>query len=433
MPERRDRKNRLLEWRGAGDEAHLSLTADQYRAVRERHQREQAKHRAVTQSAREWARRFDAEIWNYNPSAKTAKNSFKTLESFARKVAGDLHGDTSTERAKALAKDTKDLHRFTFIWPADKYVDRAKGMFDYREQTNLEEYKVKHTWEKPMFKGLNWVVGRNTPPGSTASWSVDSYDSLEMAQRSLRADGEDRRWGVFKTQDGVKFEVQAHTPETVAINKKTHDIYEAQRVSNQDDFGLQTAFNYMRYRAYIDNGVVIPANIGRLPGNAGRESPPPAPTKEAWDRAQAAVRTRELQNHPARAATAVAMGAPDPASRTHSDASVADSFAGLSLASSQQSLTSRYESGARPSFESPLAPSIAGLASRVAEQYPRSDVPYPSYARFGPAYHPSASTAASISQGYQGVPRAMSHQEVQYLARQRQQQRGGAGRGQTPG
>ena len=88
--------------------------------------------------------------------------------------------------------------RYTLTAPADQL---AKKVLDTMAQLEKAGYKttiVKNTWDAPnaSYRGINTTV---------------------------------------ESPDGIKFELQYHTPESYAMKDRTHILYEQQRVLDPED------------------------------------------------------------------------------------------------------------------------------------------------------------------------------------------------------
>lgn len=114
----------------------------------------------------------------------------KSEESLTRKIF-DI-ADATGEDPEEVAKDMKDVLRYTTVFTPDKYVDGVKTTVAQLLATGHTKKKFKNTWgNETGYLGIN---------------------------------------AVFVTPDGAMFELQFHTPKSFhAKDKGTHALYEEQR------------------------------------------------------------------------------------------------------------------------------------------------------------------------------------------------------------
>lgn len=114
----------------------------------------------------------------------------KSEESLTRKIF-DI-ADATGEDPAEVAKDMKDVLRYTTVFAPDKYVEGVKATVAQLLATGHTKKKFKNTWgNKTGYLGIN---------------------------------------AVFVTPDGAVFELQFHTPQSFhAKDEGTHELYEEQR------------------------------------------------------------------------------------------------------------------------------------------------------------------------------------------------------------
>ena len=114
------------------------------------------------------------------------ENRLKSKERFKEKTAELLAADLR-ESPREAAETIPDAIRYTFQIPAEKYVEGYNGTVERLEQDGYEMVFGRNFWDNPEYKGIN------------------------------------TRW---RTATGQLFEVQFHTPESVAAKQLTHAAYE---------------------------------------------------------------------------------------------------------------------------------------------------------------------------------------------------------------
>jgi hypothetical protein len=132
--------------------------------------------------------RGQAELYGYEFRLKAED---KIAEKIARKMVED---DIGFEEA---SQDIKDTVRYTVHFSEDEFGDRAQSVIDGLRAEN-PAVRVKNTWppEKgSAYKGVNVQVTR---------------------------------------EDGLRYEVQFHTPGSQAVKDRMHTLYEQQRVLTPD-------------------------------------------------------------------------------------------------------------------------------------------------------------------------------------------------------
>lgn len=116
----------------------------------------------------------------------------KGAESFERKLAGDLLDDAGLS-VNAAASQVNDAVRYTVVSDAANYTEAAS-----------------QTMQRLQAEGFEAV---RTPKNT---WGSDGYQGVNSTWRD--------------PQTGQTFEVQLHTPESLAAKEVTHQLYEQARV-----------------------------------------------------------------------------------------------------------------------------------------------------------------------------------------------------------
>lgn len=114
----------------------------------------------------------------------------KGWDSFIRKVKTETKTDPNYE--------VKDLIRYTLTASPEELTQKALTTMKRMEEAGYKTTIVKNTWDAPnaSYRGINTTV---------------------------------------ESPDGVKFEMQYHTPESYAMKDHTHKLYEEQRVLDPED------------------------------------------------------------------------------------------------------------------------------------------------------------------------------------------------------
>jgi len=116
----------------------------------------------------------------------------KSPESTLRKVYEKINECPYYDPENAV-KNLKDLVRYTILFEPDTYTDGVKGAIDLMGKHGFEPVAVKNYWGSPGYHGINCN---------------------------------------FKNKDGVVFELQFHTPQSIDIKEaKSHPLYEKLRTS----------------------------------------------------------------------------------------------------------------------------------------------------------------------------------------------------------
>jgi hypothetical protein len=120
----------------------------------------------------------------------------KSTDSLARKIDADAEAGYGGDRKKA-AEEISDANRYTISVNDTDYADTLKSTVTALEETGWK-VRVKNFWQ-----------------------SGDPYDGVN----------------VKASRDGVKVEIQVHTPKSFKTKEKElHDVYEEYRVSTDDGF-----------------------------------------------------------------------------------------------------------------------------------------------------------------------------------------------------
>ncbi|MBR0518502.1 hypothetical protein IJJ97_01790 [bacterium] len=109
----------------------------------------------------------------------------KSWDSFSRKIDGEMKKDPNYE--------VRDLIRYTLTASPEELTQKALSTMKRMEEAGYKTTVVKNSWDDTTrpYKGINTTV---------------------------------------ESPDGVKFEIQYHTPESYAMKDKTHKLYEEERV-----------------------------------------------------------------------------------------------------------------------------------------------------------------------------------------------------------
>jgi len=120
----------------------------------------------------------------------------KSTDSLARKIDTDAEAGYGGDRKKA-AEEISDANRYTMTVNDNDYADTLNSTVTAFEETGWK-VRVKNFWQ-----------------------SGDPYDGVNIKA----------------TRDGVKVEVQVHTPKSYQTKEKAlHDVYKKYRVSTDDGF-----------------------------------------------------------------------------------------------------------------------------------------------------------------------------------------------------
>jgi hypothetical protein len=381
--------NGTRDWKGVGVESSLRLNAAQYAAVNRFYRRELTNAAAIEQIVRDTQREVGAGTfsgWQFK---------MKTEDSLCRKVAGELRNGANLE---AVLGNIKDIHRFTVSENPQYFVDTVQRYQAAFANKNLNQIKETNTFAVLTYKGINTVQEGNVSGSQTSGNSAQSSGSngSRAAKASLDAIAESTRAEfTFRDQNNkrYRFEMQFHTPASLAVKEAIHPIYEAQRALTNDPGGhVHNALNHMLYRTYEVNNIRMPARIEEIGNFLAPGSRPSTPASADWQVAEALV-SQQLGR-----AFQLERVAP---SETFSNSSM---NAMVSSFSNSMSLANTNRSSSSSSSEDGLS-GVVGLAMDVASQPRRgpslqSPVSYSSYQySTGPGqYGSSSSTNPGLQQ-----------------------------------
>lgn len=201
-----------VAWRGEGHEAHLTLTAEEDRAVREAHQRAADRRRALDRALE----RVRNETAEHNSKLEGLDFSLKSLNSFRSKVARRPR----RRSAKDVADSTNDLNRYTLTFPREQYTDGVRDAYRRLEDQKFVMLKERNTLNEPDYRGIN------------STWAV--VEDGEVLQQ---------------------FEVQFHTPEWFRVkDRDNHLLYELDRArATVDTRRMSEAerYDHLQYREAV--------------------------------------------------------------------------------------------------------------------------------------------------------------------------------------
>jgi len=203
----------------------------------------------------------DAELVGLNPETGKVRYAVKEEGSTTRKIAAEIKSNPSWPLDAIDKKNVHDSLRYTMVMPDDKYTDgvintskqlRALG---YRQvQADDGTTKFRNAWTEEKYKGINTV---------------------------------------WRRPDGIKVELQFHTPRGIAVKEKyAHPLYEKIRLVDPND-PKQAAAAARWKQQNIDAWATVPtppgANRITKRGTLGRQraiakQPRLGPTKENLDR-----------------------------------------------------------------------------------------------------------------------------------------------------
>jgi hypothetical protein len=153
------------------------------------------------------------------------EHAVKTEESLTRKIINDvIEKGLPPEEA---AKEINDVNRYTMIFDPENYTEQVNQVVRDLEERGWSKYDEK--WKNFFGTG-------------------DAYDGLNM---------------VMVNDQGQKFEIQFHTPESVEIKDKAHDVFDEYRELRPNDPERKTLYDEM---AALWVGYQKPANWEQLPG-----------------------------------------------------------------------------------------------------------------------------------------------------------------------
>lgn len=258
-------------WQGKGAESHLSLTADQYEAVKTAWQNAASRRGELDQmmrSLRDDTAVFGSNLAGDKPGVTEIDFSLKSLDSLSRKVATDLEADDAVDIAKSVG-NMKDLNRYTFTFEPATYTAGTQAVFDQLEHQGFESIKKQNTWPDEVYKGINTVwaelaknEGQPSPKGSSPIWENPENLTKDPLYRKLSGNWEpadhfesqSSSKGLTGTwsnkQTGLKVELQFHTPDSLRIKTESHKLYELARSGVFNKFGAE-ASKYIAATDYL--------------------------------------------------------------------------------------------------------------------------------------------------------------------------------------
>jgi len=155
-------------------------------------------------------------------------NRIKFDKSLAKKAIADANNpllgyDGNVERASA---NIKDGIRYTAVFESDNFVEGYKKVKEALEKMGIREYRCKN-----FFKQYR---------------EQDGSDGKIGEQKSVQC--------VFETPDGKKFELQFHTPESMAAKEVNHPTYKQKKEPESE----YVEFNQPRSLFMRDTSSVVP-------------------------------------------------------------------------------------------------------------------------------------------------------------------------------
>ncbi|MCS0604169.1 hypothetical protein NX794_23570 [Streptomyces sp. LP11] len=184
-----------LGWRGQGPEAHLSLTAEQDRLVRDLWDRAAQARPALDGTMRllrdQSAERGSALVGDEKANGiEEVGHSLKGLDSLRRKVAVDVSRGADVGRVLGRVND---LNRYTLTFEPENYAQATQETYGRLKALGYEPVpgSEKNTWQDPAYKGIN------------TTWQ--------------------------QQESGQRFELQFHTPDSFQAKTDNHELYEIAR------------------------------------------------------------------------------------------------------------------------------------------------------------------------------------------------------------
>ena len=141
----------------------------------------------------------------------------KTEKSLARKIdadAKDFGGD-----ANRAAEKVSDAVRYTMVIDSDKYTDSVSKTLDNLRESGFQASRIKNFWQKG-----------------------DDYQGINAK---------------IKHPAGFEFEMQFHSPESLAMKERTHSLYEERRVSKDP----KTQYKLYERTVRMISKVTVPAGV----------------------------------------------------------------------------------------------------------------------------------------------------------------------------
>jgi hypothetical protein len=119
---------------------------------------------------------------------------------------------------------TKDVIRYTFCYPDERYTDGVYADCDRLEEVGFERYDRRNSWEQAEYKGIN------------SRWQVAGSEQI--------------------------FEIQFHTQASLNAKEETHWAYERLRSLPEDDEEVRELHAYQRE---VTSKVPIPPGALEIP------------------------------------------------------------------------------------------------------------------------------------------------------------------------
>ena len=141
----------------------------------------------------------------------------KTEKSLARKIDADSK-DFGGDASKAANK-ISDAVRYTMVIDSDKYTDSVTKTLDNLRESGYQASRIKNFWQKG-----------------------DDYQGINAK---------------IKHPAGFEFEMQFHSPESLAMKEKTHALYEERRVSTNP----KTQYKLYERTVRMISKVAVPAGV----------------------------------------------------------------------------------------------------------------------------------------------------------------------------
>ena len=147
------------------------------------------------------------------------KNRVKTKDSYLRKIRAEYKADGNTYEVKDIIRYTLGTNN------PDDLVERMNAAIDELSEMDYNTIRLKNTWNSTLdpYKGINTTV---------------------------------------VAPNGQKFEVQYHTKESFEMKEKMHELYEKQRLINDEFSDEYIKLSDEMFR--LSNGLQPPKDIERV-------------------------------------------------------------------------------------------------------------------------------------------------------------------------
>ena len=116
------------------------------------------------------------------------------------RIVEKILADVDEGKGRVELIEINDGLRYTLEYGEDDYAQGYADALEALEAAGVEEIRVKNFWGEPGYQGIN---------------------------------------GVFETPDGVRFELQFHTPKSLALKKPSHLLFEELRTSTDPEERLR--------------------------------------------------------------------------------------------------------------------------------------------------------------------------------------------------